>query len=87
MKGPENGSVSGRPNETVFIQAEFRNNTYYPFKPGCQLVSLEQDGEQVIESVKMQVEQVDGMTNFKLDIPVQIKDSAKQGEHDIMFSM
>lgn len=87
VKGPESGSVTGTAGSTVFIEAQFRNNTYYPLKPGCQLMSLEQDGTQVIDNVKMQVEQINGMTDFTLNIPVKIRADAQPGAHDIMFQM
>lgn len=56
-------------------------------KPGCQLVSLEQDGTQVIDDVKMQVEQINGMTDFTLNIPIKIRAGISAGAHDIMFNM
>lgn len=87
VKGPE-GTLVGRPGETIFIQAEFRNNTYYPFKPGCQIVCLQTS--QVIEDVKMPVEMIEGMTNFTLTIPVKIKDGAipdETQERELFFGM
>jgi hypothetical protein len=35
----------------------------------------------------MQVEQINGMTDFTLKIPIKIRAGASVGAHDIMFNM
>jgi hypothetical protein len=55
IKRPED-VLTGRPGETIFIEAEFRNNTDWPYKPGSQLVSFETADSHIIEEVKMPVQ-------------------------------
>lgn len=86
IKSPE-GPVNGTVGDTVFVEAEFRNNTHWPYKPGTQLLSFETSGSHVIEQVKMPVQQIMGMTNFTLIIPVKIKDGVTPGEYELMFGL
>lgn len=45
------------PSKTVYVQVEMRNNTHWPYKPGCQFVSLfNADLKSAVEEVKMPVE-------------------------------
>lgn len=54
-----------------------RNNTHWPYKPGCQFVSLfSAEIKAAVEDVKIPVEQIMAMTNYTLSIPLKIKDSA-----------
>lgn len=86
IKGPE-GTLAGRPGETIFIEAEFKNNTEWPYKPGSQLVSFETPDSHIIENVKMPVQEVMGMTSFTLLIPVKIKNSVAPREYELMFGL
>lgn len=86
IKKPE-GEVVGSPGETVFIKAELRNNTHYPYKPGAMFRNFWTEGATVIEDVLMPVGAVEGMSNFELNIPVKIKDNAAPKEYELMFGM
>jgi hypothetical protein len=55
IKGPTD-PLCARPGETIFIEAEFRNNTFWPYKPGSQLISFDTPHSHIIESVKMPVQ-------------------------------
>lgn len=69
--------VVGIPSQTVYVQVEMRNNTHWPYKPGCTFASLfNSDLKEVVEDVKMPMEQIMAMTNYTISIPLKIKQSA-----------
>lgn len=95
IKAPEDIIIAS-PSETVHIQVELRNNTHWPYKPGCQFVGLFNAAlKEVLEEVKMPVEQVQAMTNYTLSVPLKIKENAVPCEltenskehYEVMFSL
>lgn len=43
--------------KTVYISVEMRNNTHWPYKPGCQFVGLfNTELKEAIEEVKIPIE-------------------------------
>ena len=95
VKAPEDIIIAST-SETVYLQVEMRNNTHWPYKPGCQFVGLLSAAlQEVVEEVKMPVEQVQAMTNFTLSVPLKIKETAipceltedNQQFYEAMFSM
>jgi len=54
-----------------------RNDTHWPYKPGCQFASIfNAQLKAAVEDVKIPVEQIMAMTNYTLSIPIKIKESA-----------
>ena len=86
VKKPEE-AVVGAPGDTVFIEAEFRNNTHWPYKPGTILRNFFSDGAAVIEDVIIPVADIQGMSNFPMNIPIKIKDNAAPKEYELLFGM
>ena len=67
----------GSASKTIYFQVELRNSTHWPYKPGCNFVSLfNADLKDAVEEVKMPVEQIQAMTNYTLTVPLKIKESA-----------
>lgn len=85
IKKPD--EVVGSPGETVFIKAEMRNNTHWPYKVGTMLKNFQSEGATVIEDILIPIAGVDGMSNFEYNIPVKIKDNAAPKEYELMFGM
>lgn len=88
--------IIASPSETVHIQVELRNNTHWPYKPGCQFVGLFNAAvKEVLEDVKLPVGQVQAMTNYTLSVPLKIKENAVPCElaesdkeyYEVMFSL
>lgn len=53
-----------------------KNNTHWPYKPGCFLVSTFSDQvNTVLQTVKLPLDQVPGMTEYTLSIPLNFKDT------------
>jgi len=95
VKSPSD-TIIASPSETVHIQVELRNHTHWPYKPGCQFVGLfNATLKDVLEEVKMPVEQVPAMTNYTLSVPLKIKANATPCElaegakefYEAMFSL
>lgn len=95
IKAPKDIIIAS-PSETVHVQVEMRNNTHWPYKPGCQFVGLfNTTMKEILEDVKIPVEQVQAMTNYTLSIPLKIKENAIPSElsetsqeyYEVMFSL
>lgn len=95
VKAPQDIIIASQ-SETVHFQVELKNNTHWPYKPGCQFVGLFNGAlKEVLEEVKIPIEQVQAMTSFTLSVPLKIKDNAVPCEltennrecYEAMFSL
>ena len=68
--------INASPSDTVPVQIELRNNSHYPYKAGCHFVLLDDALKEVLEEIKMPVEEVQGQTNFTLSVPLKVKENA-----------
>lgn len=69
--------IMAKPSQTVNIDIEMRNNTHYKYKPGTHFVSLFNEAQkQVFDEVNMPIEEVEAMTDYKVSIPLKIKENA-----------
>ena len=64
----------GSPNETILGKVYIKNTTQWPYKAGCQLVSIfDQSIQPFLEEVRIPVEQVQANAEFSIDIPLIFK--------------
>jgi hypothetical protein len=69
--------VETKPAQLLQFQIGMRNNTHYAYKPECHFVSILDDAQKALfDEVKVPVEQVQAMTDYKLDFALKVKDSA-----------
>lgn len=77
--------LEASPGETIFKQIEMRNNTHWPYKPGCSIRSyFTNKATEVLGTVNVPIDfEVEPLTNYKITIPLNIKDEAVPDEGTI----
>jgi len=92
VKKPE-GVIEASPGQTVFEEIEILNDTFWPWKQGCTLSLLDEQGFEGLPIVPIYVpitDDVKGKTSVKITIPLTVQavffaDEAKV--YDIKLTM
>ena len=69
--------IETKPAQLVHFQIGMRNNTHYAYKADCHFVSIFDDAQKALfDEVKVPVDQVQALTDYKLSFALKVKDNA-----------
>lgn len=79
--------VSGKPGETVMAKVTLNNGGFRPMREGFHVTSCYtlDEVKNVFEEIRVPLEKVKPKTNFTVNVPIKIKESAPVNKNEIHF--
>lgn len=84
VSGVPEGTIPLQLDKTDFVKVTVKNNTDWPWKPGCVFRNNQYDNgvEEILEPIEIPVnDYVVGKSDYSIRIPLTVKPSAKLTEH------